>query len=64
MQTQTLLKRTTFSVGICAVSETENTLRIAGQILATYDSALVLNQLIVATPNKRLADSLKNVDSR
>jgi cellulose synthase/poly-beta-1,6-N-acetylglucosamine synthase-like glycosyltransferase len=64
IQTQTLLKPVTFSVGICAVTETKTTLQIAGQVLTLYDPDFTLNELIVATPNKTLATSLTNVDRR
>ncbi len=51
-------------MGICALTETENTLQIAGQILTMYDPGLSLRELIVATPNKTLATSLENRDKR
>jgi len=51
-------------VGICAVTEAENTLQIAGQILTMYDPGLSLRELIIATPNKTLATALENRDKR
>lgn len=64
MQTQTLLQRTTVSIGICAVTEIENTLRLTGQILAASDPGLSLKELVVATPNRCLARELERLDER
>lgn len=64
MQTQTLLRQPTVSIGICAVTEVENTLRLTGQILAASDPGLSLKELVVATPNRYLARELEGVDKR
>ena len=64
MQTQTILQKTSFSVGICALTEVENTLRLVEQILTQHDDDLLLKELIVATPNRNLARKLKNCDQR
>lgn len=64
METQTLAQQTTVSVGICAVTEIDNTLRLAGQILATADSGLRIKELVVATPNRHLARELEGLDKR
>jgi poly-beta-1,6-N-acetyl-D-glucosamine synthase len=64
LQTQTLLRPTTISVGICAVTEVDSTLRIVGQILAMQAANLSLRELIVATPNLTLASRLGAPDSR
>lgn len=64
MQTQTLLKRTTFSIGICAVTEVENTLRIVTQILRDLEDDLPLRELIVVTPSPVLARRLPDIDER
>jgi cellulose synthase/poly-beta-1,6-N-acetylglucosamine synthase-like glycosyltransferase len=64
MQTQTLVQQITVSVGICAVTEIENTLRLTGQILASSDPRLTLKELIVATPNRYLATELEGLDKR
>src|SRR5260370_12985587 len=64
METQTLAQHTTVSVGICAVTEIENTLRLAGQILAASDPALRIKELVVATPNRYLARELEGLDKR
>jgi cellulose synthase/poly-beta-1,6-N-acetylglucosamine synthase-like glycosyltransferase len=64
VQTQTILQRTTYTVGICALTEVENTLRLIGQILTTYEEGLLLKELIVATPNQTLANRLQDHDGR
>ena len=52
------------SIGICAVTEVENTLRLTGQILATSDPGLRIKELVVATPNRYLARELEGLDRR
>src|SRR5260370_2978095 len=64
MQTQTLLQQTTVSIGICAVTEIENTLQLTGQILASSDPGLRIKELVVATPNRYLARQLEGLDKR
>jgi len=64
METQTLAQNTTVSVGICAVTEIENTLRLTGQILAASDPTLSIKELVVATPNRYLARELEGLDKR
>src|SRR5713101_2576217 len=64
METQTLAQQTTVSIGICAVTEIENTLRLAGQILAASDHSLRIKELVVATPNRYLARELEGLDKR
>ncbi len=64
MQTQTLAEQTTVSIGICAVTEIENTLRLTGQILSGTDPGLKLKELIIATPNRNLARELEGLDKR
>ena len=64
METQTLAQQTTVSIGICAVTEIDNTLRLAGQILATADPRLRIKELVVATPNLHLARELEGLDKR
>lgn len=64
MQVETVLKRTTFSVGICALTEVDNTVRLVGQILTSSDERYLLKEVIVVTPNKRLANQLEKIDSR
>jgi cellulose synthase/poly-beta-1,6-N-acetylglucosamine synthase-like glycosyltransferase len=54
----------TLSVGICAVTEVESTLQLVGQILTTHTANLSLEELIVATPNRTLADKLVIPDHR
>jgi cellulose synthase/poly-beta-1,6-N-acetylglucosamine synthase-like glycosyltransferase len=51
-------------VGICAVTEVENTIQLVSQILTTHDPNLPLGQLIVATPNPVLARKLDFPDHR
>jgi cellulose synthase/poly-beta-1,6-N-acetylglucosamine synthase-like glycosyltransferase len=62
--TQTLTTQTTVSIGICAVTETENTLRLTGQILAACDPGISIKELVVATPNRDLARELEGLDKR
>jgi cellulose synthase/poly-beta-1,6-N-acetylglucosamine synthase-like glycosyltransferase len=62
--TQTLAVQTTVSIGICAVTEIENTLQLTGQILATSDPGISIKELIVATPNRYLARELEGFDKR
>jgi cellulose synthase/poly-beta-1,6-N-acetylglucosamine synthase-like glycosyltransferase len=62
--TQTLAVQTTVSIGICAVTEIENTLQLTGQILATSDPGISIKELIVATPNRYLARELEGLDKR
>jgi cellulose synthase/poly-beta-1,6-N-acetylglucosamine synthase-like glycosyltransferase len=64
LQTETLVQQTTVSIGICAVTEIENTLRLTGQILAASDPGMSLKELVVATPNRYLAKELEGVDKR
>lgn len=64
MQTEPLVQQTTVSIGICAVTEIENTLRLTGQILAASDPGLSLKELVVATPNRYLARELEGLDKR
>lgn len=64
LQTQTLLRPLTVSLGICAVTEVENTLQLVSQILTTHDLRLPVGQLIVATPNRILASKLDPPDNR
>jgi cellulose synthase/poly-beta-1,6-N-acetylglucosamine synthase-like glycosyltransferase len=62
--TQTLAVQTTVSIGICAVTEIENTLQLTGQILATSDPGIRIKELVVATPNRYLARELEGLDKR
>ena len=64
MQTQTLLRKTTFSVGICALVELESTLCLVSQILTSNDEGLQLKEVIVVTPNPIIANKLANMDPR
>lgn len=64
MQVETVLKRPTFSVGICALTELDSTIRLVGQILTSYDQRFALKEIIVATPNRHLAKQLEKTDSR
>jgi cellulose synthase/poly-beta-1,6-N-acetylglucosamine synthase-like glycosyltransferase len=64
MEPQTLAQQTTVTIGICAVTEIENTLRLTGQILAASDPGLRINELVVATPNRNLARELEGLDKR
>jgi cellulose synthase/poly-beta-1,6-N-acetylglucosamine synthase-like glycosyltransferase len=62
--TQTIAQETTVSIGICAVTEAENTLRLTGQILATSEPGINIKELVVATPNRHLARELEGLDKR
>lgn len=66
MYTQTILKEpvASVSVGICATTERENTGSLADLILGLDDPQIDLQQLIVATPNRQLANDLKERDPR
>jgi cellulose synthase/poly-beta-1,6-N-acetylglucosamine synthase-like glycosyltransferase len=66
MYAQTIVKETTasVSVGICATTELENTLRLTDQILDLNDRRMKLLQVLVATPNHQLARELVGRDSR
>lgn len=64
LQTQKLLRPLSVSVGICAVTEVENTLQLVGQILTMQTPNLSLEELIVATPNLTLASKLDSPDHR
>src|SRR5712691_9566097 len=66
MYTQTIVKEATasVSVGICATTELENTLRLTDQILDLHDRRMNLLQVLVATPNHQLARKLAGRDSR
>src|SRR5712664_724868 len=66
MYAQTIVKEATasVSVGICATTELENTLRLTDQILDLNDRRMNLVQVLVATPNHQLARELAGRDSR
>ena len=64
METETVAQQTTVTIGICAVSEVENTLQLAGQILAAPDLGLRIKELVIATPNRYLARELEGLDKR
>jgi cellulose synthase/poly-beta-1,6-N-acetylglucosamine synthase-like glycosyltransferase len=64
LQTQTVLQPITVSIGICAVTEIENTLQLTEQILAASDPGLRIRELVVATPNRYLARELEGLDKR
>ena len=64
LQTETLLKRATFSLGICALTEIDNTLKIVGQALTDLEDDSLLRELIVVTPNIVLARRLEDYDNR
>ena len=66
MYTQTIVKEATasVSVGICATTELANTLRLADQILDLNHERLKLLEVLVATPNHRLARELSERDPR
>src|SRR5260370_42518242 len=64
METQTVAQQNTVSIGICAVTEVENALRLTGQILAAADPGLRIKELVVATPNRYLARELEGLDKR
>lgn len=62
MQAQTVLKQleTTVSVGICATSELEGAVQLTDLILSLDRSQVNIQELIVATPNKQLAQLLSD----
>jgi cellulose synthase/poly-beta-1,6-N-acetylglucosamine synthase-like glycosyltransferase len=64
MQTQTLLRQATLSVGICATTETESAVLLADQILGLRDPRINLLEVIVATPNLLLVRELAERDPR
>src|SRR6266851_465060 len=66
MYTQTIVKEATasVSVGICATTELENTLRLTDQILNLNDRRMNLIEVLVATPNHQLATELAERDPR
>jgi cellulose synthase/poly-beta-1,6-N-acetylglucosamine synthase-like glycosyltransferase len=66
MYTETILKEATasVSVGICATTELENTLRLTDQILNLNDRRMKLLEVLVATPNHQLARELAERDPR
>jgi len=66
MYTQTIVKESTalVSVGICATTELENTLRLTDQILALDNRRMKLLEVLVATPNHQLASELAERDPR
>src|SRR6267143_2072303 len=66
MYAQTIVKEATasVSVGICATTELENTLRLTDQILDLNDRRINLLQVLVATPNHQLARELAVRDPR
>src|SRR5260370_20662912 len=66
MYTQTILKEPTasVSVGICATTELENALRLTDQILDLNDRRIHITEILVATPNRRLATALSERDNR
>ncbi len=51
-------------MGVCALTEVENTLKLVDQILTTNEDDLLLKEIIVATPNRILARGLKDYDRR
>ncbi len=52
------------SVGICATTELENTLRLTNQILDLNDRRIRIREILVATPNRQLATDLSERDPR
>jgi cellulose synthase/poly-beta-1,6-N-acetylglucosamine synthase-like glycosyltransferase len=66
MYAQTILKETTASVtvGICATTELENALRLTDQILDLNDGRIHIKEVLVATPNRKLATDLSERDPR
>jgi len=66
MYTQTLPQEKTvsLSIGICATTELTNTLQITNQILSIKDPRIHLQEILVATPNRQLANQLSGSDSR
>jgi hypothetical protein len=55
---------TSFSVGICAYTEVENTVRLVNEALTVDDPRFTLDEVIVATPNPRIVNRLQGMDSR
>ncbi len=66
MYTQTIVKPTltSISVGICATTEIENAAQLTDVILGMNDPEMKLLELIVATPNRKLAVELSGRDPR
>jgi cellulose synthase/poly-beta-1,6-N-acetylglucosamine synthase-like glycosyltransferase len=66
MYTQMIVKEKTasVSVGICATTELENTLRLTDQILDLNDRRIRIREILVATPNRQLATDLSERDPR
>jgi len=66
MYTQTIVKEeiASVSVGICATTELENTLRLTDQILDLNDRRIRIREILVATPNRQLATDLSERDPR
>ena len=66
LYTQTIQreKLATVSVGICATTELENAIRLTDFILDLKVSQIKILEVIVATPNHRLATSLRGRDPR
>lgn len=66
MVAQTSLKEATaaVTVGICATTELENTIRLTDEILSLSDGGLNLLEILVATPNKQLSSKLALRDPR
>src|SRR5436853_3373011 len=54
----------TVSVGICATVELENTLLLVRQILEIKDPVMSVTEVIVAPPNRSLAQKLQSHESR
>ncbi len=66
MYTQTVLKENlaSVSVGICATVELDNTMQLTDLILGLDQAKMRLLEVIVATPNRRLAGELAERDPR
>ena len=66
MHTQTMLKEETarVSVGICATTELENTIRLTNEILSLGDGHINLLEILIATPNRQLAKEIEARDPR
>ncbi len=66
MYTRTIIEEATasVSVGICATTELENTLRLTDQILDLNEQRMKLLEVLVATPNHQLARELAERDPR
>ena len=66
MQTQTIVKQAKASVtiGICATTEFENTIRLTNEILGLSDGRVNLLEILVATPNQQLGRDLALRDPR